>query len=379
MKHSFIKILFIATSILILSMTLYYNNVDKSELMLSSNTNGLVLIHELEQEIQKNDYTLKIQEKIEELKQHYQNNELDQLDSIGNRLLPYLIMLIIYILFLFCYVYNVIWKPFLALGNYADEIAKGNVNVSISYHRSNYFGAFTWAFDHMREELIQAKQNEEKALQNHKTIIASLSHDIKTPIASIRAYAEGLEANMDTTYEQRQRYLAVIIKKCDEVVCLSNDLLLHSISELKDLNFHCTLCNVPYLLQKILQDFNFSNITINYDVATYEQMLDEKRFAQVIENILNNAMKYAKDCTMELWTKTTVQCYQIHIRDYGEGIPDEDFPYIFQKLYRGHNVNRQAGSGLGLYIAKYIMQRMDGDIKLCNHPDGLEVILYFSH
>lgn len=361
-------------------MICYYVYVDDASSSMSVHSHALVSINELEQELQDGVTSIKVQQKIDELKQLYQSKmQSNQQVSLRKQLLPYFIMLFIYVFFLFYYINRSIWKPFAALGQYSDEIAKGNFNVTIPYQRSNYFGAFTWAFDHMREELIKSKQNEEKAVQDHKTIIASLSHDIKTPIASIRVYAEGLEANLDTSYEQRQRYLAVIMKKCDEVVRLSNDLLLHSITELKDMKFHYTTCNVPVLLQQILQDYECSNMKVHFEESMYTYQLDEKRFAQVIENILNNAKKYAAGCAMELWTMDTPEYYQIHIRDYGKGILDEDLPYVFHKLYRGHNVDQQEGSGLGLYIAKYIMQRMNGDIKLCNHYDGLEVILYVSH
>lgn len=103
--------------------------------------------------------------------------------------------------------------PFQKLEQYAGELAKGNLDVSLDYERTNFFGAFTWAFDHMREELIRARKREEYAIQENKTIIATLSHDIKTPIASIRAYAEALEANLESGYEKRQQYASVMPKK----------------------------------------------------------------------------------------------------------------------------------------------------------------------
>ena len=130
----------------------------------------------------------------------------------------------------FIYVYTRILRPFDKMKDFASEIAKGNFDVPLKYERSNYFGAFTWAFDSMRKEIKSARMAEHEAIENNKTVIATLSHDIKTPIASIRAYAEGLEANMDSSPERRTRYLQVLMKKCDEVTSLTNDLLLHSLS-----------------------------------------------------------------------------------------------------------------------------------------------------
>ncbi|MGN1456521.1 MAG: sensor histidine kinase [Acutalibacteraceae bacterium] len=67
----------------------------------------------------------------------------------------------------------------------------------------------------------------------------------------------------------------------------------------------------------------------------------------------------------------------MHIKDGGKGIPDEDMPFVLEKFYRGKNVGNNQGSGLGLYIVNYVMKQMNGEIRLENKSDGLEVILKF--
>ena len=125
--------------------------------------------------------------------------------------------------------------PFDKMEIFAGKIAQGNFDFPLNFERSNYFGAFTWAFDSMRKEITKARSCEREAIENNKTVIATLSHDIKTPIASIRAYAEGLEANLDSTYEKRMKYLSILMRKCDEVSKLTNDLFLHSLADLDKL------------------------------------------------------------------------------------------------------------------------------------------------
>ena len=142
---------------------------------------------------------------------------------------------LIFLCFVFSYVYFAILHPFEKMQSFAEKIAQGNFEVPLDYERSNYFGEFTWAFDNMRREITKARSCEREAVENNKTVIATLSHDIKTPISSIRAYAEGLEANLDGTHEKREKYLSVIMRKCDEVSRLTNDLFLHSLSDLDKL------------------------------------------------------------------------------------------------------------------------------------------------
>lgn len=286
------------------------------------------------------------------------------------------------ILIIFVYLWYTVIRPFQKLEEYAGEIAKGNLNIPLQYHRSNHFGAFTWAFDHMRREINKARSCEKEAIENNKTVIATLSHDIKTPIASIRAYAEGLEANMDTTLERKQRYLSVIMKKCDEVTALTNDLFLHSLSDLDKLQITLKEENLKELLEEAVEELNGDRGDIKClgQIQPAWISCDRRRVVQVIENIVNNARKYASKPGITVWTEALQGenvTYKIHIKDSGVGILPEDMPFIFEKFYRGKNVSDEPGAGLGLYIVKYVMEQMKGEVRLYNCQDGLEVVLVF--
>ena len=284
----------------------------------------------------------------------------------------------LYALFVLLYIYGKVLKPFHKLEHYANEVAKGNLDITLKYERTNFFGAFTWAFDHMREEIFRARKNEEQAVAENKTVIAALSHDIKTPIASIRAYAEGLEAGLDADYESRERYLKVIMKKCDEVTALTNDLVLHSLSELEKLEIRCHNIMIGKVLEEIFRDLEYCNMDMHRPFAQAQVWADEKRLAQAIENLLNNASKYAPEALVEVWTLLQEDRYEIHIRDYGSGVLPEDMPFLCEKFYRGKNAGEKSGSGLGLYIVQYIMKRMEGGLCLTNHTDGLEVVVWLG-
>ncbi|MDE6724135.1 MAG: sensor histidine kinase, partial [Ruminiclostridium sp.] len=159
---------------------------------------------------------------------------------------------VLFIAFTYGYIYFAVLRPFDKMKNFASEISAGNFDLPLKYERSNYFGEFTWAFDSMRTEITKARNGETLAIENNKTVIASLSHDIKTPIASIRAYAEGLSANMDTSFEKREKYLSVIIKKCDEVSRLTDDLFLHSLSDLDKLRISPEKTELSEFLERTL-------------------------------------------------------------------------------------------------------------------------------
>lgn len=291
-------------------------------------------------------------------------------------IVTYGIFVLLYLLVVFAYIYWKLLRPFERLERYAGEIAKGNLDVELRYERTNLFGAFTWAFDHMREEILKARRNETAAIEENKTIIATLSHDIKTPIASITAYAEALEAGMDSTYEVRQRYTDTIMRKCEEVTRLTNDLVLHSLSELDKLEISLKEHEMSASLQAIISDLQFPLVSQIGDLPQAVLLYDEKRLAQVIENLFNNAKKYAAGCQVEFSACIRGNQYEIHVRDYGAGIPAEDMSFLFDKFYRGKNAGDNPGSGLGLYIVKYIMNAMRGDANAFQREDGFEVVVW---
>lgn len=377
MKAQFVKTFFIFTGFLFL-LFVCYTLVLESSVGKEDTENVTVLLNEIEQLTTRggsNPAKAQIGRLQEEIKQV---SAIEQKRDVKKTGAVYAGVTFIYAAVLFLYLYFKLIRPFWRLEDYAQNIAKGDLSVELKQERTNFFGAFTWAFDHMREELLFAKKNEEQAIRENKTIIAALSHDIKTPIASIRAYAEGLEANLSADYEARERYLQVIMKKCDEVTKLTNDLVLHSLSELEHLEVKEQRIEIGEVLETIISDLEDSHITLTKPVPQAEVMADEKRMAQVIENLLNNAKKYAPESAVEVWAAVSEDCYEIHIRDHGEGILPEDMPFIFEKFYRGKNVGDKPGSGLGLYIVKYIMERMKGTVELLNHNDGLEVILNYD-
>lgn len=311
-------------------------------------------------------------EKISTLQKSMRENENR---SDGTNAIPVLCgVSVLFFVTAFGYIYFAILRPFEKMKNFAEKISLGNFDVPLKYERSNYFGEFTWAFDSMRNEITKSRASEKESIENNKTVIATLSHDIKTPIASIRAYVEGLSANMDSSYEKREKYLSVITKKCDEVARLTNDLFLHSVSDMGKLKLIPERIEVCAFTESVITEIAAERGDVNFRKPGFTVFVnaDKNRFTQLCENIINNARKYAKTDIEVFFTRENENII-LHFRDYGEGIPDENMPFIFDKFYRGNNCGNEQGSGLGLYIVKYISEKMDGKVVLQNHDEGLEV------
>lgn len=295
------------------------------------------------------------------------------------------------VLLVLLYVNSRILRPFEKMKGFASEIAKGNLDVGLKVERGNYFGDFTWAFENMRKEIIKSRNTEKTAIENNKTVIATLSHDIKTPMASIRAYVEAFEANMDSTPEKRQKYLSILTQKCDEVSKLTNDLFVHSISEMNRLEVREESMDIISFLDKDVRglfayddevDITFP-AAVNPDEDTIMVTADPKRLLQIVENLKSNSEKYAKtriSISLEVLDETEEEAgVRLHFRDYGPGIAEEEIPFITGKFYRGRNSGKEDGSGLGLYIVNELVNKMNGKMNIYNKKPGLDVVIDIAY
>ena len=335
--------------------------------------------------------------KCDELPQKY-GDEIKKSNDDKNMKIWIIIPIAISVIGIFSmlfYINNSILKPFSDMKAFAMDVSKGNLDRKLSMDKGNYFGDFTWAFENMRKEIIRSRTAEKNAIENNKTVIATLSHDIKTPMASIRAYAEAFEANMDSTPEKRQKYLTTLMSKCDEVSKLTNDLFIHSISEMNRLEVRKENVDIISFMKKdVAELFAFDEkVSMNLpDKSSYMINADSKRLLQIMENLKSNTEKYAKtriEITLELLSDSeqlteaeadkrserNEHRVRIHFRDFGPGIPEEEIPFITGKFYRGKNCGNENGSGLGLYIVSEIVQKMNGKLTLYNRNPGLDVTI----
>ena len=162
---------------------------------------------------------------------------------------------------------------------------------------------------------------------------------------------------------------------------LTNDLFLHSLADLDKLRINFEKLEVCGIVKSSVRELSEEkNSDSQNDIYFFEPdfisyvSADRNRLIQIIENIINNARKYAKS-HIDVSIIRSEESVEIHFRDYGGGIPDEDMPFIFDKFYRGRNSKNEQGSGLGLYIVKYIAEQMNGGVYLYNHSDGLEAVI----
>lgn len=301
------------------------------------------------------------------------NNTNDLIYQYKNHLILFTVifttMMGIYCILYTLRIHKIILKPFDRLKGFSTHIAKGNFDVPLFMDKGNHFGAFTESFDIMREELKKARENERRANQSKKELVASLSHDIKTPVASIKAVSELMQLKTDNDYIIKQ--LMIIDTKADQINTLITNMFSATLEELQELKVSVKE-ESSKVIYDLIRESDYNNmVTISNNVECLV-IIDVLRFSQVMDNVISNSYKYANTSILVSFN-INKEYLEIIFLDYGPGVLDNELPLIFNKFYRAKNVEGKDGAGLGLYISKYLMNKMQGDIKCKNTDEGFMV------
>ena len=271
----------------------------------------------------------------------------------------------------YLYLNKKIIKPFKQMENFASRVAEGNLDIPLTMDKNNNFGAFTEGFDIMREELKKAKMKEKEANDSKKELIAKLSHDIKTPVASIKSTSElGIVV---TKEEKIKNYFETINAKTDQINTLVTNLLSSTIEDLTEININPIKCD-SQILYELIKTSDYQNKVNDFNIVESFIYADVIRLQQVIDNIFSNSYKYA-NTNIDIYTRIEDDYLVLEIKDYGDSIDDLDIPLIVEKYKRGKNAINKDGVGLGLYISKQFIEAMNGILEIKNDKPGFRVII----
>ena len=272
---------------------------------------------------------------------------------------------------LMLYLYYRIMYPFHRLQKFAGKIAIGDFEDPLVMEGNNYFGAFTESFDVMREELRRAREGEYQANISKRELVAGLSHDIKTPVATIKALCEILEVRLGEGDERNK--IITIDQKATVIDNLISNMFQATLEELQTLKIQNTE-ERSQIIMDMLQDLNYyDKIRFLNTIPGCLIQCDPLRMNQVIDNIISNSYKYA-DTPIEVSFGEREQYLEVRIRDFGKSLSTSELDLICQKFYRGENAAGKTGSGLGLYLARLFMQGMGGELN-CSQDEGFIVTL----
>lgn len=277
------------------------------------------------------------------------------------------VILFLCVLAFWLYVRNKILKPFYRLSEVPFELSKGNLTVPLQENKDKFFGRFVWGMDLLRENLEENRAKELEIQKEKKLLLLSLSHDIKTPLSAIKLYAKALSRNLYKDEAKKLEIASNIDEKVDEIEGYISDIVKASNEDF----LHFDVENGEFYIKDVLEqirDYYQDKMQLNqidFDMGKYSNCLvygDKDRLVEVIQNIIENAIKYGDGKRIWLEMQREEEEYVIRISNTGCQLEDKELPHIFDSFFRGSNVDKKPGSGLGLYICRQLMHLMEGEI-----------------
>ncbi len=260
-----------------------------------------------------------------------------------------------------------ILSPFDKLKELPYELSKGNLTAPIKESKSRFFGRFLWGVDLLRERLEQQRSRELSLMKEKKTLLLSLSHDIKTPLSAIKLYAKALSKGL---YPEKEKQLEIadnINEKADEVERFVSQIVTASSEDFLELEVQNSEFYLSDLMTGISSYYKekLSLVQTEFSVEKYSDCLlkgDLDRSVEVLQNVIENALKYGDGKRVEITFSSEEDCRLITVKNSGCTLPQNELPHIFDSFWRGSNAGNKPGSGLGLYICRQLMRKMNGEI-----------------
>lgn len=260
-------------------------------------------------------------------------------------------------------------SPLRELNYGAERIAAGDLDFEMTYTRDDEFGKLCQEFDHMRLKLKESLSKQVQYEKSRRQLIASISHDLKTPLTSIKGYVEGLQDGLVTDESTYQRYLRVIWDKSNRLNHLIDDLFIFSKMELGEFKIEPGRASSRTLLEDILstREMELADHDVSFNVSRpipdVPLWVDEHRMGQIMDNLIDNALKFTTS-RIDISAKFVDHQLAIYVSDDGIGMSEEDLPYIFDHFYKIDKArsSQSIGTGLGLAICKELVEAHRGTI-----------------
>ncbi|MBR2587587.1 MAG: HAMP domain-containing histidine kinase [Bacilli bacterium] len=281
-------------------------------------------------------------------------------------------------------IFKRIIKPVEKLIEANERIKAGNYSELIEYEGEYEFEQLCASFNNMQLTLKDEKERESEWQKTKQDMISGISHDLKTPLTSIKGYIKGIKDGVADSKEKQEKYLDVAYKKASEMDTLIERLLYFSRVENGQISYDMRNVSLKKMIEQYIkgQEFEFKErgikITSKIETASVVNV-DIMQINRVFDNIIQNSIKYASVPNLEI----EINAYnegdkvKIGIKDNGVGISNEKLEKIFDEFYRGDESRTSSsieGSGIGLYVCKYIIERHRGNITAIN-DNGLKIII----
>jgi signal transduction histidine kinase len=256
----------------------------------------------------------------------------------------------------------------------AEKLARGELEARVPVSGRDEVASLAQTFNQMAEQLQAADQKQRELESLRRDLITWASHDLQTPLTSMRAVLEALSDGVVEEPEMVKRYLATAQRDVMSLSALIDDLFQMSQLDAGGFPLHRAQASLSDLVSDTLESFSQlakqQEITLEgaVDSDVDPVFMDTQAMGRVFNNLIGNALRHTPGRgRVSVWGRRTASGVEVTVSDTGEGIRAQDIPHIFERFYRGdasRSRKRGTGAGLGLAIARGILRAHGGDIKV---------------
>ncbi len=279
------------------------------------------------------------------------------------------------------YVYKHISSPIKKMQKYANTIAKGDITKPVEVENDNGFGRFSDSFGLMIDELTASRKREIKMREDEYDLLSDLCHNLRNPVGGIKLTSELIKTKLLTEgiTKEDETYVADkldnIFKRADQIETLAAGLLSSTVNEIEECRLACADVDAR-VIGDMIRKHDYRNVASIASIPNVLIYIDTRRMSEVIEHIIMNSYKYA-NTEIDVTFLLTDEYLQMKISDHGPGVYKDELDLLTERFYRCRKWvdSEEEGNGLGLYIAKVLMEKMEGKVLVDNTDDGFAVTL----
>ena len=281
-----------------------------------------------------------------------------------------------------------VMTPLNKLGEATKKIAEGDLDFTLESESKDEFGALCEDFENMRKRLKESAEDKIRDDEESKELISNISHDLKTPVTTIKGYAEGIMDGVANTPEKMDRYIRTIYNKANEMDRLINELTFYSKIDTNRIPYTFSKIHIADYFDDCVEELNLELDAQHVDLTYFNYLEDDpiviadaEQIKRVINNIVSNSIKYMDKShkVINIRLRDVGDFVQVEIEDNGKGIATKDLTKIFDRFYRVDKARSRdtGGTGLGLAIAKQTLESsFNGKIKISSEfHKGTEVTI----
>ena len=271
----------------------------------------------------------------------------------------------------FVYIDRKVIMPFNRLSDYPERIAKNENADALPESKNKYFGKYIWGMNMLRDRLSGDNRKLRQLEKEQLTLVSTIAHGIKTPVANIKLYSEAIKSGLyrdEGVPDPKDAEVAgKITKNADDITDLVKELLESAskgvvVFEPKVTSFYLT--EIEEFI-KLEYDNRLNVLRIPYKIDMKSRVMinsDKDGIKRILVQLLDNAIKYSDGRGITVTIDKNEDGYIFSVKDTGSRIPDSEMPYVFNSFWRGSNAGDVEGNGLGLYEAQFIARKLGGDI-----------------